>query len=62
MRITELVGPYPLARFAVVYAAPILIPADADESSLEQKQLDEIFNLLRRQGYQPEDFVMTQQQ
>ena len=34
----------------------------ARQSSLEQKQLDEIFNLLRQQGYQPEGFVMTQQQ
>jgi apolipoprotein D and lipocalin family protein len=34
----------------------------ARQSNLEQKQLDEIFSLLRRQGYQPEDFVMTIQQ
>jgi len=34
----------------------------ARQARLEQKQLEEIFNLLRQQGYRPEDFVMTLQQ
>jgi apolipoprotein D and lipocalin family protein len=34
----------------------------ARQSRLENKQLDEIFDLLRRQGYQPDDFIMTVQQ
>ena len=34
----------------------------ARQSRLEQAQLDKIFDLLQRQGYQPADFVMTPQE
>jgi apolipoprotein D and lipocalin family protein len=34
----------------------------ARQSRLERAQLDKIFDLLQRQGYQPADFVMTPQE
>jgi apolipoprotein D and lipocalin family protein len=34
----------------------------ARQSRLEQAQLDKIFGLLQRQGYQPADFIMTPQE